>query len=121
MEYNPYYAGCPTRQLLDRIANKWTVLVLGLLVAGPQRFNVLRRSVEGLTQKVLSQRLKELERDGLVHREARATVPVTVEYSLTPLGRTLVGTLDVLRAWAEQNMATISQAQAQFDARVKES
>jgi DNA-binding HxlR family transcriptional regulator len=117
MEWNPYASACPTRQLIDRIADKWTVLVLGLLHREPMRFNQLRKSIEGLSQKMLSQVLKGLERDGLVHREAFATVPVTVEYSITPLGATLVGTLDVLRTWAEQNMAQIMVAQSEYDGR----
>src|ERR1700742_5328545 len=83
---NPYAADCPTRMALDRIADKWTVLVLGLLEERPLRFNQLRRTIEGLSQKMLSQTLKSLERDGLVSRKAIATVPVTVEYSITPLG-----------------------------------
>ncbi len=115
MEWNPYFQQCPTRQVLDHIANKWTVLVLGLLADGPMRFNEIRRSVEGLSQKVLSQRLKALERDGLVHRKAFATVPVTVEYSLTPLGRTLVEGVDILRQWAEANMEQILAAREVYD------
>ncbi len=86
---NPYRADCPTRMVLDRVADKWTVLVLGLLEKGPVRFNRLRRAVEGLSQKMLAQTLRRLERDGLVTRTAFATVPVTVEYALTPLGQRL--------------------------------
>jgi DNA-binding HxlR family transcriptional regulator len=114
---NPYDADCPTRLILDRIGDKWAVLVLGLLEDGPVRFNQLRRSIEGLSQKMLSQTLKNLERDGLVDRRAFATVPVTVEYSITPLGRTLAATLDSLRLWAETHIADVLAAQKQYDAR----
>lgn len=114
---NTYAQNCPTRLVLDRIADKWTVLVLGLLWDGPVRFNRLRREIEGLSQKVLAQTLRKLERDGLVTRTAFATVPVTVEYALTPLGRTLASTVDALRAWAEDNIADILVAQQSYDAR----
>jgi DNA-binding HxlR family transcriptional regulator len=110
-----YDSNCPTRLVLDRIADKWAVLVLGLLAAGPQRFNQLRRRIEGLSQKMLSHTLKSLERDGLVHRRAIATVPVTVEYSITPLGRTLADTVDGLRVWAEAHIAEVQRAQKRYD------
>lgn len=80
--FNP---DCPTRQILDRIGDKWATLILLMLAQGPRRFNDLRRRIGGISQKMLSQTLKSLERDGLVHRSAFATVPVTVEYRLTPL------------------------------------
>jgi Predicted transcriptional regulators len=118
-EWNPYAAACPTRMVLDRIADKWAVLVLGLLVDGPIRFNELRRRIEGLSQKMLSQCLKSLERDGLVHRHAIATVPVTVEYSITDLGRTLAETVDALRLWAETHIEEVLAAQSRFDGRAQ--
>lgn len=110
MRWNPYAAGCPTRQLLDRIADKWVVLVLGLLEPGPQRFNALRRQIEGISQKMLTQTLRSLEADGFVTRRVFATVPVTVEYQLTPLGRSLNSVLDPIRAWAETNMSRVEKA-----------
>lgn len=116
-EWNPYAAACPTRLVLDRIADKWAVLVLGLLGNEPLRFNELRRRIEGLSQKMLSQCLKSLERDGLVHRHAIATVPVTVEYSITDLGRTLTDTVDALRLWAETHIEEVLTAQSRFDGR----
>lgn len=116
-EWNPYAAACPTRLVLDRIADKWAVLVLGLLGNGPLRFNELRRRIEGLSQKMLSQSLKSLERDGLVHRHAIATVPVTVEYTITDLGRTLTDTVDALRIWAETHIEDVLAAQGRYDAR----
>jgi DNA-binding HxlR family transcriptional regulator len=112
---NAYAADCPTRLVLDRVADKWTVLVLGLLAAGPHRFNHVRRSIEGVSQKMLSQTLKSLERDGLVTRRAFPTVPVTVEYSITPLGRTLSSSLDALRGWAETHIQEVQAAQRAYD------
>jgi DNA-binding HxlR family transcriptional regulator len=114
-DWNVYSADCPTRKVLDRIADKWAVLVLGLLSKGPVRFNQLRRQIEGVSQKMLSQALKSLERDGLVHRKAIPTVPVTVEYSITPLGRTLVETVDGLRIWAETHMPEVQKSQNRYD------
>jgi DNA-binding HxlR family transcriptional regulator len=114
---NPYDADCPTRLILDRIGDKWAVLILGLLDGEPVRFNQLRRSIEGLSQKMLSQTLKSLERDGLVLRRAYPTVPVTVEYAITPLGRTLAATLDALRLWAEAHIGEVQAAQKRYDER----
>ena len=113
---NPYASDCPTRMVLDRIADKWAVLVLGLLMDGPVRFNSLRRVVQGISQKMLSQTLKSLERDGLVSRKAIATVPVTVEYAITPLGRTLAKPMDALRIWAETHMDEVIANQQRYDA-----
>lgn len=113
---NPYHANCPTRLVLDRVGDKWAVLILGLLSAEPRRFNQLRREVEGVSQKVLSQTLKSLQRDGLVQRTAYPTVPVTVEYAITPLGRTLAATVDALRIWAETHFDDVLAAQQAYDA-----
>jgi len=115
--WNPYAAECPTRAVLDRIGDKWTVLLLGLLQSKPVRFSRLKREVEGITQKVLSQTLKSLERDGLVARQAFATVPVTVEYSVTPLGKTLQASVEELRRWAEQHIQDVLHAQSKYDDR----
>jgi DNA-binding HxlR family transcriptional regulator len=113
---NAYSAQCPTRQILDRVGDKWAVLILLLLRDEPLRFNQLRRAIEGISQKMLSQVLKSLERDGLVKRRAIATVPVTVEYSITPLGRTLAAAVDPLRDWAERNLKEVLAAQRRYDA-----
>ena len=83
---------------------------------GPVRFNQIRRQIEGISQKVLSQTLKSLECDGLVNRKAIPTVPVTVEYSITPLGKTLSATVDGLRVWAETHIDKVLKAQKQYDA-----
>jgi DNA-binding HxlR family transcriptional regulator len=110
MKWNPYAAACPTRQLLDRISDKWVVLVLGLLADGPKRFSQLKREIEGISQKMLSQTLRSLEADGLLIRRAFATVPVTVEYELTPLGYSLNEVLTPVRTWANGNMSRILKA-----------
>lgn len=113
--WNAYAQDCPTRLVLDRIADKWAVLVLGLLEGGPVRFNQLRRQIGGISQKMLSQTLKSLERDGLVSRTITPTVPITVEYAVTPLGRTLSATVDKLRIWAETHMPQVLEAQRRYD------
>lgn len=114
--YDVYEDRCPTRMVLDRIADKWAVLILDRLEDGPVRFNAIRREIRGISQKVLSQTLKKLERDGLVTRTVYPTVPVTVEYALTPLGRTLTETVSALAHWAEHNMDAVLAAQATYDA-----
>ena len=112
--YDVYNANCPTRLVLDQLADKWAMLVLGRLGEETLRFNVLRREI-GVSQKVLSQTLKSLERDGLVRRVAYATVPVTVEYSSTPLGRTLTDAVETFTRWAEDNIETVLAAQRAYD------
>jgi DNA-binding HxlR family transcriptional regulator len=114
--FNPYRSHCPTRLVLDRIADKWAVLLLSLLAQGPLRFNQLKREVDGISQKMLSQSLKSLERDGLVTRTATPTVPVTVEYAITPLGATLSQTVASLRDWAETHIEQVLKAQRRYDA-----
>lgn len=115
--YDVYEDKCPTRLVLDRIADKWALLILVRLISGPVRFNHLRRDIKGISQKVLSQTLKKLERDGLISRAAFPTVPVTVEYALTDLGRTLTETMAALARWAEHNIDQVLAAQAAYDAR----
>ena len=115
MKPNAYSAECPTRQILDRVGDKWAVLILLLIRDEPMRFNALRRAIEGISQKMLSQVLKSLERDGLIKRRVFATVPVTVEYSITPLGKTLAAAVDPLRDWAEQNLKEVLSAQRRYD------
>lgn len=115
--YDVYNQNCPTRLLLDHIADKWASLILWKLSDGPVRFNQLRRVVDGISTKVLSQSLKELERDGLVTRAVFPTVPVTVEYSITPLGQTLSSKIAAVTEWAESNIEAVLAAQANYDAR----
>ncbi len=114
--WNPYQATCPTRQVLDCVADKWAVLVIGLLLGGTRRFGELRRDIEGVSQKMLTQTLRSLERDGIINREIFACVPPKVEYSLTSLGMSLATTLDALRLWAEQNIEEVLRSQQSFDA-----
>ncbi|MET1074002.1 MAG: helix-turn-helix domain-containing protein [Umezawaea sp.] len=98
------------------VASKWTALVVGALEAGPQRFGQVRRRLEGITQKMLTQTLRTLTRDGLITRTVYPTVPMRVEYELTELGRSLVVPLRVLREWSEQNIDTIEAARVEHDA-----
>jgi DNA-binding HxlR family transcriptional regulator len=112
----PFVATCPTRELLDQLADKWSVLLLLALSDGPVRFNALKRKVEGITQKMLGQTLRRLERNGLVERRVFATVPVTVEYEVTPLGRSLYGIVDALRNWSIDNIGVVKKARDRFDA-----
>lgn len=110
--FNP---ACPTRMVLDRIADKWTVMLLVLLSDQPMRFSALRRAT-GISQKVLAQTLRRLERDGFASRSAFPTVPVTVEYAITPLGRDLARTLETLRDWSEAHIGAVLAAQRRYDA-----
>ena len=104
---------CPTRLLLDRIGTKWTSMVVKLLAEvypGERRFGELRRRMPGVSQKMLSQTLQSLTADGLARRRVEDSVPPSVHYSLTPLGRSLDEPLGALRAWAEEHMAEIDRA-----------
>jgi DNA-binding HxlR family transcriptional regulator len=107
---------CPTRQVLARIADKWTMLVILALTDGTLRFSRLRARIGGVTQKMLTQTLRGLERDGMVSRRVFATVPVTVEYRLTPLGHSLAEAVSVIRDWTYQSMTEIQLARTRFDA-----
>lgn len=120
LAWNVYDANCPTRLVLNRIADKWTVLVMSSLEQGTKRFSTLQRELGGISQKMLTQTLRGLERDGLVHRTIYPTVPPKVEYTLTPLGRTLVGLVDAVRVWSEQHIEAVMQAQTHYDHHNKE-
>src|SRR6185437_5168739 len=114
--WNVMSATCPSRQVLGRVADKWTMLVLSALSADEVlRFSELRRRVEGVTQKVLTQTLRGLERDGLVNRTVYPTVPVTVEYRLTALGHSLAAAVNVIKAWAQENIEEIEAARERYD------
>ncbi|MDJ0568806.1 MAG: helix-turn-helix domain-containing protein [Pleurocapsa sp. MO_192.B19] len=102
---------CPTQQVLDLICNKWTVIVIYCLAYQTRRYKQLERKIEGISQKVLTQTLRKLEKNGLVKREVYPVVPPQVEYSLTPLGETLVEPLSLLAEWSEENIAEISKHQ----------
>jgi DNA-binding HxlR family transcriptional regulator len=104
-------AGCPSRRVLELVANKWALLIVPLLRGRPQRNNELLRKVGGISQKMLTQTLRELEQNGLVLREDLRTVPPHVEYRLSPLGLSLSRTLMAVDRWAEANHARIDAAQ----------
>lgn len=112
---DPYRADCPTRRILDRIGDRWTVLIVVALADGDARFSELRRRIEGVSQKMLTQTLRGLERDGLVRRTVYAEVPVRVEYALTDAGRTLLGPLTALQAWSTTHLDDVLGAQAAYD------
>ncbi|CAD5106131.1 putative HTH-type transcriptional regulator YybR [Pseudomonas carbonaria] len=113
--WNPYLATCPTRQVLDCVADKWAVLIIGLLLGGPRRFGELRRDIEGVSQKMLTQTLRSLERDGIIDRKVFASVPPKVEYSLSTLGESLATALDELRLWAEKNIEDVLRNRELYD------
>jgi DNA-binding HxlR family transcriptional regulator len=113
-------AACPTRQVVNRVGDRWSLLVLYALEGGTLRFAELRRTVDGISQKMLTQTLRILERDGLVSRRIHASVPPKVEYSLTPLGVDMTGVIAQIRTWAYAHMDDIEQARAEYDARVVE-
>ena len=115
--YDVLAAACPTRQVINRIGDRWSLLVLYALEGGTLRFQELRRAVDGISQKMLTQTLRLLERDGLVGRKIYPTVPPRVEYSLTPMGRSLSGHIAAIREWAYANMAHIEDARSAFDTR----
>jgi DNA-binding HxlR family transcriptional regulator len=108
--------GCEVRQILDRIAGKWSLLVVALLADRTLRFTELRREIDGVSQRVLTATLRQLERDGLVARTVYPVVPPRVEYALTPLGRSLHATVGALVTWTEANEGEIAAARASFDA-----
>lgn len=115
--FNVMAAACPTRQVIARIGDKWTLLVLYALGRGTRRFSELRTEVDGISQKMLTQTLRGLERDGLVERQVYPVVPPKVEYSLTPLGKSLADRISTMRAWAYDHMDEIEAARASFDSR----
>ncbi|TMV63932.1 helix-turn-helix transcriptional regulator [Thioclava sp. BHET1] len=112
-----FHVDCPSRQLIDQIADKWSIMVLCVLDMGPRRFNEIKRRLEGVSQKSLTQSLRRLERNGLINRQVLTSSPVAVEYEMTPLGRTLLGPFKDLHHWAIANFAEVTQARDDFDAR----
>ena len=117
-KWNVYDQNCPTRLALDRIADKWTVLIVGRLATGTRRFGELRREITGISPKVLTQKLRELERDGVIVRKIFASVPPRVDYSLTPFGTTLIDLLDAVRVWAESHIESMLESQVEYDQRL---
>jgi len=116
MPWDPRRRDCPSRRLLDRIGDRWTVLIIITLDPGPQRFSALAAQVDGISQKMLTQTLRSLERDGLVTRTVYPEIPPRVEYELTPLGRSLQGPLRALEEWAIANMSEVVGHQQEYQA-----
>ena len=108
---------CPLRDILDRIGDKWSVLVVVLLKNGRLRFSDLRRAIDGISQRMLTHTLRQLERDGLVLRTVTPTVPVRVDYELTDLGKTLIEPLSALANWSETHRDAVLSARTIYDAR----
>lgn len=104
-------------QVLDRVGDKWTVMVVGVLSGGPQRFNTILRTIGGVSHRMLTLTLRGLERDGLVTRTIYPTIPPKVEYELTELGNSLIAPLRALSSWGVKNRPAIEEARARFDAR----
>lgn len=115
--YDAFLAACPSRQVLDRISDKWVTLVLVALAGGSLRYTDLCRTIAGVSQKMLTQTLRTLERDGLVTRTVTPTVPVRVDYALTPLGQSLMPAVNAVKAWAEQHIGEIQASRAAYDSR----
>jgi DNA-binding HxlR family transcriptional regulator len=115
-EFDAFLADCPSRFLLDRISDKWVTLVLASLADGPLRFSELSRQLAGVSQKMLTQTLRTLERDGLVSRAVTPSVPVRVDYALTPLGQSLLDPIKHMKAWAEEHVPDVREAQDRYDA-----
>jgi DNA-binding HxlR family transcriptional regulator len=110
-------AGCRAREILDRVGDKWSLQVIALLGERTKRFTELRREIDGISQRMLTVTLRGLERDGIVTRTVYPVVPPRVEYSLTPMGATLMDAAGTLVAWAEDHLAQIDAARADYDAR----
>ncbi len=109
-------AACPVRNVLDQVGSKWTVLILTALAPAPCRFSALFRMMPDISKRMLAQKLRELERDGLVTRAVFPTKPPSVEYRLSAMGESVLGPLAGLTIWAERNFPAIREARAQFDA-----
>ena len=116
IEWDPYDPNCPSRQLVDRIGDRWTVLIIGVLSDGPARYRDLAERVAGISPKMLSQTLRALERDGLLERQAFAEVPPRVVYELTEAGQTLRPVLMELERWARSHMPGVLAARESYDA-----
>jgi DNA-binding HxlR family transcriptional regulator len=115
LAYQEFVRACPTSKLLDRIGDKWVTLLLVALSEGPLRYGELSRAVPGVSQKMLTQSLRGLERDGLLARTVTPSVPVRVDYELTPLGRSLLPVLKAIKDWAELHMDDVTAARAGYD------
>ncbi|GAA4839988.1 helix-turn-helix domain-containing protein [Luteimicrobium xylanilyticum] len=117
LEYNAFFEACPSRRVLETIGNKWACLVVNALEGGPLRHSEIARTIAGASQKMLTQTLRTLERDGIVTRTVIPTVPVRVDYELTDLGASLTPVLHALKAWSEAHIGQILDARDAYDAR----
>ncbi|NUR84110.1 MAG: helix-turn-helix transcriptional regulator [Nonomuraea sp.] len=115
--FDAYIAQCPSRKLLDALSDKWVTLVLNALAAGPRRYGDLARTIAGVSQKMLTQTLRRLERDGLLTRTVTPSVPVRVDYALTPLGESLLPVVASIKAWAESHIVDVEAAREAYDSR----
>ncbi|ROO85270.1 HxlR family transcriptional regulator [Actinocorallia herbida] len=107
---------CRLRDVLDRVGDKWSVLVLNLLGDGPRRYSELQRAIEGISQRMLTLTLRSLERDGLVSRTVTPTSPPRVDYALTPVGETLSAQVAGLITWAEEHRPYVAASRRRYDA-----
>lgn len=114
-DYDAFMAECPTRELVDRLSNKWLGLVMAALADGPMRHGEIARKIAGVSQKMLTQTLRELERDGLATRTVTPSVPVKVEYELTALGNSLLPIMRGIKDWAESNMDEVRKNRNRYD------
>lgn len=114
---DPCEAHCPSRDLLDLIGDRWSLLILLVVGQGVRRNGELKRRIGGISQKMLTQTLRQMERDGLLTRTVHPVVPPRVDYALTPLGNSLSAAFCGVWVWAERNLATVEDARARFDAR----
>ncbi|MET9451630.1 winged helix-turn-helix transcriptional regulator [Streptomyces cinerochromogenes] len=115
-DYDAFIRGCPTNQLLGRLSDKWVSLVVSALAPGPLRYSDLGRKIAGVSPKMLTQTLRALERDGIISRTVTPSVPVRVDYALTPLGASLAGLLTAVKDWAETHFDEVRTARERYDA-----
>lgn len=115
-----FSSDCPSRTLFDQIADKWSMMVLAVLSDGPHRFNLIRRRLEGVSQKALTQCLRRLERNGLITRRVVSLSPVAVEYEITALGQTLQKPFGELHRWTLDKLPEVDAAREAFDARLSD-
>ncbi|MDO7439871.1 helix-turn-helix domain-containing protein [Acinetobacter baumannii] len=120
LKYNIFQQHCPARLFFEKIADKWVLLILNILEHETQHFNLLKKNIEGISPKVLSQKLKMLERDGFIERKIQDTSPIRVDYSLTPLGQNVAAMAYQLKEWAETNIEQVLAAQIMYDEKILE-
>ena len=120
LKYNIFQQHCPARLFFEKIADKWVLLILNILEHETQHFNLLKKNIEGISPKVLSQKLTMLERDGFIERKIQDTSPIRVDYSLTPLGQNVAAMAYQLKEWAETNIEQVLAAQIIYDEKILE-